>query len=252
MKILVGNTGLIGKTLQESDHFVGINTSNINQYGGLVENGDELYLSCLPAAKWVVNQRLGIDIENINSIMRSLSMRRYSKIVLFSTIDVYSESPVGVNENFIPTVSKLSYGGNRYLFELYVRSLLKTDDLKIFRLPALYNKHIKKNILFDLINNNNADQINLNSAYQWYNLDKLYSDVIKYSKNYPDKTVFNLFPEPIETRDIVSLFPQYNLTLSANRVEYMYATKYSATPYTMSRQDSFEDIKKFVNEISSK
>lgn len=57
MKIIVGNTGLVGTTLCESINFdLKFNSSNIGEFISLVEDGSELYLSCLPATKWMVNK----------------------------------------------------------------------------------------------------------------------------------------------------------------------------------------------------
>jgi hypothetical protein len=247
MKLLFGSTGLIGKTLLESEMFCGFNTKNSNDFNSIAENGDELYLCCLPAAKWQVNQALDRDIRNIEHITDIISKKRYSKVVLISTIDVYCESPLKYNEDYVPQIKSLNYGSNRYLFELFVRSFVKFDDLKIFRLPALYNKHIKKNILFDLLNNNNVDKININSSYQWYNLNNLWNDIKKYSAEYPKETIFNLFPEPIETKDIVAMFPEYNLTLFGNRVQYDYTTKLTDSGYIQTKGESLREIQEFIN-----
>jgi hypothetical protein len=182
MKILVGNTGLIGTTISEYEKFdLYFNSKNIHTFVNLVKNGDELFLSCLPAEKWLVNKNIQQDINNINNIINILSIYSYSKIILISTIDVYSQSPLGSNEDTKPLIKELNYGNNRYLFELLVRDILKYEQLKIFRLPALFNRHIKKNILYDLINDNNVSQINYNSTFQWYNLNMLSNDMKYYT-----------------------------------------------------------------------
>lgn len=247
VKILVGNTGLVGKTLCESIEFTHtFNTKNIHEFSSIVKDGAEIYLSCLPATKWIVNKNLKRDIENINYIINMISQHEYKKVVLFSTIDVYNDSPLNVDEDYFPNLKGLSYGNNRYLFEMFVQQFVKTQSLKVFRLSALYNKHIKKNILFDLLNSNNVQSINKNSKYQWYNLDNLHLDIEKYQKKYPNEVVFNLFPEPIETQQILELFPKVETSFS-NRIEYNYRTKYSNFGYSNSANDVICDIRKFVN-----
>jgi nucleoside-diphosphate-sugar epimerase len=256
MKILVGNTGLIGTTLTETMKFdLMFNSKNINKFNKLVdEDGYELYLSCLPATKWMVNKNLPSDLDNIQNIINILRKQKYSKIVLFSTIDVYNDSPLDVNEDYKPNFGNLSYGNNRYLFELMVKECLEFDDLKVFRLPALFNRHIKKNVLFDLINNNNVDQINSNSMFQWYNLDNLYNDIIKYSSEFPHETTFNLFTEPVETIDIVSLFENAKDLVKHNniKISYDYTTKYHNSGYIKTKDEVLIEIKKFIDEISCK
>lgn len=253
MKIIVGNTGLIGKTITENNHFdLQYNSKNIDQLPFDSIDGCDLFLSCLPATKWLVNKNLQQDINNINNIINILSKRKYNSITLISTIDVYNESPLKSNELTPPKITKLSYGNNRYFFEMMVSDLLSYNDLKIFRLPALFNKHIKKNVLYDLINNNNVDQINSNSYFQWYNLDKLHLDIFYFSRKYPTERIFNLFPEPVYTKDIVDFFPDLKNKVNNNLplVEYDYTTKFG--DYIDTKENVIMDIKKFINESISK
>lgn len=256
MKIIIGNTGLIGKTISDNQKFdFSFNTKNIGEFRDIVKNGDELFLSCLPATKWLVNQNINDDILNINKLINIFSYASYSKITLISTIDIYNDSPLFVNENYHPNVSKLSYGNNRYFFELLVKQTLKYDDLKIFRLPALFGKHIKKNILFDLLTNNNVDKINMDSTYQWYNLEHLNTDIKRYCEYYPSKTEFNFFTEPLHTSFIVDLFPEHKEIIKDNireSVTYDYKTIYgNNNGYMYSKNLIINDIKNFINEFRS-
>jgi hypothetical protein len=255
MKLLVGNTGLVGQTIKQSETFdYEFNSKNLYTFEHLAKDGDELFLTCLPATKWLVNKNLTADIQNINNIISVISKFHYSKITLISTIDVYNDSPASLHthEDYYPNVSKLSYGNNRYMFELMVREMVKYDDLKIFRLPALFNSLIKKNVLYDLIHNNNVDQINQNSYYQWYNLDNLYDDIKIYSEKYPDETVFNLFTEPIYTADIVKLFPHYiDKVKNGDFIMYNYKTKFG-NYYISDKHTVLNEIKQFINEFSIK
>jgi nucleoside-diphosphate-sugar epimerase len=255
MKILIGNTGLVGTTLCESINFdLKFNSSNISEFYHKDINNSELYLSCLPATKWIVNQNPIRDFENMMNILNIIKTKRYSKIILISTIDVYGNSPLNSNEDYIPQLNNFSYGNNRYLFELFIKEMVKTDDLKIFRLPALFNLHIKKNIIYDLIHNNNVEQINSNSSYQWYNLNNLHNDIEKYSNHYPDETVFNLFTEPIDSVDIIKMFPNYieKVLYSKNKIIYDFTTKFNKNGYISSKEDILIEIKKFINEVSVK
>ena len=232
MKIIVGNTGLVGKTICEQETFdLEFNTKNIQYYSELVSDGGDLFLSCLPATKWLVNHH---PLEDRN---------------------VYNTSPLKSDEDFIDYCPfTLNYGSNRRYFELSVMKSLIYDDLKIIRLPALFNKHIKKNVLFDLINNNNINQINSNSCYQWYNLNNLSADISFYTENYPKENSFNLFGEPIDTEDILSFFPQHkdNVKTFEMRVVYDYTTKFSNSRYITTKDKTLSDIKTFIDEFSFK
>lgn len=252
MRLLIGDTGLVGKNLLQQKSFdYTYNSSNVKNLEVYARPGDELYLSCLPAAKWIVNQNLKQDIINIQNIISHIRKLSYSKVVLISTIDVYNDSPQGVDEDYSPNITKLSYGANRYLFELMVKEMLRYDVLQIFRLPALYGPYLKKNVVYDLLNKNNPDQINANSAYQWYNLNDLSEHINVCTSRHPGETVFNLFPEPVETQDITNLFPDVTPDHRA-RMEYNYKTKFTRTGYLYDKQTSLSSLKNFINEASCK
>jgi hypothetical protein len=254
MKILVGDTGLIGNTLKEKIQFdFTYNTRNISTFNDVEYKNATLYLSCLPATKWMVNKNIPLDIININKIIDTISNQKFDRVILFSTIDVYTDTPPLSDENSPIHLKSLSYGTNRYLFELLVKEFVHTDDLKIFRLPALFSKNIKKNVLYDLIHNNNVDQINRNSAFQWYNLDNLTRDVENLIENYNNETSFNLFTEPLDTNDIISLFPHYETITYSSPVksEYNYKTIHSESGYIMTKEEVLKEIKILVDETSN-
>lgn len=251
MKIIIGNTGLVGTTLCESINFdLKFNSSNLENFPNIVEDGSELYLTCLPATKWMVNKNVTGDFDNLINILNVIKQKKYSKVILISTIDVYNNSPLKSNEDNLPLIQSLNYGNNRYLFEVLCKDYLITDEFKIFRLPALFNRHIKKNVLFDLINNNNVEQINSNSMFQWYNLNNLSNDIIRYINEFPEENTFNLFPEPIDSLEIVNLFPhlQNKVSFSENKITYDFTTKFSNNGYISTKEDILTEIKEFINE----
>jgi nucleoside-diphosphate-sugar epimerase len=255
MKIIIGNTGLVGTTLCKSINFdLKFNSSNLTDFPNIVKDDTELYLTCLPATKWIVNKNTTEDFENMMNIINLIKMKKYKKVVLISTIDVYNSSELKSNENTIPLIRNFNYGNNRYLFEILVKEYLQTEELKIFRLPALFNQHIKKNILFDLINNNNVESINANSSYQWYNLNNLSNDIIKFSEKYPNEIIFNLFPEPIDSSEIINLFPfiSNQVNFSENKIIYNFTTKFSNNGYITPKEEILIEIKELINELSVK
>ena len=177
MKILIGNTGLIGKNLKDQQEFdYEFNSKNIQELNECPD-GCDLYLSCLPATKWVINQNVIQDLNNISNIFSHISKKKYKRVYLFSTIDVYGNSPLHVNEDYSPNFSDFNYGSNRLLFENIVRQFIDYENIYVFRLPALFGKYLKKNIIFDLLNDNLIGNINLNSYYQWYSLKNLTKDI---------------------------------------------------------------------------
>lgn len=252
MKLIIGNTGLIGTTLKEGLNFdYEFNSKNIQNLSNLTfkEKLPDLYLSCLPATKWKINQDPVSDFLNIIDIIEVVTKHEYGTIVLYSTIDIYNSSPLKSNEDYIPNIDQLNYGNNRFLFERLIKNLVKYKKLIIIRLPALFGKHIKKNIIYDLLNNNQIEKINYNSSYQWYNLDKLIDDTKRYINNTKNKhNYINIFPEPIKTSDILSLFDidKTKVNSLSPSIIYDYSTKFSETGYTESAESVLKQLKNFI------
>jgi hypothetical protein len=250
MKILIGNTGLVGQTLKESINFdFEYNSKSIHSYSP--PNGCDLYLSCLPSTKWQINKDTKRDIETIVDIIKLIGYVKYKNIYVISTIDVYGNSPIGVDEDFDPIFKDFSYGSNRYLFEKMVLKHLIYDNVKVFRLPALFSKNIKKNILYDLLHNNNIHMINKHSSFQWYNLNDLANDISLYDDKYPNEVIINLFTEPLDSKEIINLFPSHKekVVNSEIKILYDYTTKYSTTGYIKPKEIVLNEIKKLVNEF---
>jgi hypothetical protein len=257
MNILIGNTGLVGTTLKKSTSFdFEFNSSNIHEYIDKVPDGCNLFLACLPGTKWLVNKNVKKDLDNIQSIFSIISTKKYNNINLISTIDVYCDSSLKSNEKTIPTVKSLSYGTNRYLFERMINQLLDYEDLMIFRLPALFSKDFKKNALYDLLNNNNVEKVNINSVYQWYNLDYLYGDILFYQEHKnTNQFKFNLFSQGVRTKKIVEeLFPEHlnKVQKDVFAVNYDFCTELDKSGYLYTEEESFQQIKEFVNEYRNK
>jgi len=245
--IIVGYTGFVGQTLCDDIHFdYHFNSKNLYEIVKCPE-GCNLYLSCLPATKWMVNKNVAADIENIFSIIEYLKQNKYSKVYLMSTIDVYGDSPTGVSETYAPNYSGLNYGSNRLMFESLVKNYLEYEEYRVFRLPALFGKNLKKNIIFDLMNDNQVEKINTNSYFQWYDLSELSKHICEFSYNHPEVEVFNLFPEPVSTIEILDTFFPDKRCSSGNLINYNYRTEYSETGYIYSKEDTLAKLSKFLS-----
>jgi hypothetical protein len=251
MNLLVGNTGLIGNTLKDDLKFdYEFNSRNLEEllHLDIDPNEDDLFLCCLPATKWLVNQDPSLDLENIFKILSVISKKSYRNIILYSTIDVYIDAPLESDESYVPKISTLNYGNNRYIFEQLVASTVKHRNLVILRLPALFGKHIKKNIIFDLLNNNQIDKINYNSKYQWYNLEKLVEDTyycIGISNGF---SITNLFSEPINTSDVLKLFKinKSQVDTKNNEITYNFKTNTNKHKYVGNKDIVLKEIEKFI------
>lgn len=202
MKAIVGYTGFVGSNLLQFytfDNFY--NSKNFEEAKG--KHFEEIFFCGIPAVKWFANKNPNEDanvIENIKNILNTITC---DKFILISTIDVYTSTNCFSNEDSqINFLKNHAYGKNRYLFEKYIED--KFENHFIIRLPALFGKGLKKNIIFDLINNNQVENIPFNSSFQWYSIDRLKNDIDIVINN--NVKICNLFTEPIETKEIVYLF----------------------------------------------
>jgi len=191
---LVGYTGFVGSNIlsyfkKKKLRIKKYNSKNIESIHK--KNFTHLVFAGLPATKWKINQNPKKDMRNINSILKLLKTIKVKKFILISTIDIYN--------------TKEAYGKNRLFFEKSIFKIFKSST--IFRLPALFGPGLKKNILFDLINKNEVEKININNFYQWLNIDDLNFELNKALDRKQDKSkIVELFTEPIKTEQICKLF----------------------------------------------
>ena len=262
---IVGYSGFVGSNLLQyykCDKFY--NSKNFEEAKN--QHFDVLYFCGIPAIKWYANKFPDIDfttIENIKNILKTITC---DKFILISTIDVYEITDADssgtniLNEDYKCNFElNHTYGKNRYLFENFIAENFKKHH--IVRLPALFGKGLKKNIIYDLINNNQIENIPYNSSFQWYNLDRIKDDIDSVVKN--DIKICNLFTEPLETKDIIKLFHKvYNkdydfrieyLGSNYNKLTYNVLTKYSgifestANNYVCDKISVLNDIERFLN-----
>lgn len=224
MDAIVGYTGFVGSNLLQFikfDHFY--NSLNISEMIDKVY--DKVYFCGIPAVKYYANKYPEEDFKTIETIKNIIRTIKCNKFILVSTIDVY-ENPnddmfeFNLNEDYeCDYRNNHAYGSNRYLFELFVKETFV--DYHIVRLGSLFGKGLKKNIIYDLINNNQIQNIPLNSFFQWYYLNRLGNDINIIINN--NIRTCNLFSEPVLTRHIVELFCKIYSPSNEFAIEYLNA-----------------------------
>jgi len=205
---LIGYTGLVGKhILNNAEHNIDFiyNTKNINEIKN--KEFDLLICSCLSGNKRIVNENSTDDFNNVIFLMNVLNTIKVNKLILISTIEVYDKNFIDESHNIDST--KLNpYGRNRYIFENYCN---KKFNSYIIRLPVIFGKGIKKNVIFDLVNKK-FEYINLNDIIQFYDLNNIYTDIIKIINN--DLKISNLISEPILIKTLAKDI--FNINLDHN------------------------------------
>lgn len=212
MNALIGYTGFVGSNLLTNIN----NKNNIDLYNSKnitkirKKKYHQIICAGLPAAKWIVNKNAKRDNRNLKKLINNLNSIQCDFFILISTIDVYS--------------SKETYGKNRKLLENFIKNKFK--NFLIIRLPALFGKGIKKNIIFDLLNENNLDKINLNDSFQWFDLSSLYKIINNIKKNKVKNKIIELYSKPISNKLIVKLFPNIKIKkISQKPIYYNYKPK---------------------------
>lgn len=89
------------------------------------------------------------DLDIMRTARSNLRRIRPEKVVLISTIAVYSDSKGKDERSPIAEGELAPYGANRLQLERWVRE--DFDDAVVMRLPALYGEGLKKNFVRDLI-----------------------------------------------------------------------------------------------------
>jgi nucleoside-diphosphate-sugar epimerase len=193
---LIGHTGFVGGNLARQHKFEDcFNSSNIEAVAG--RTFDLIVCAGVPSEKWKANAEPDRDRQNIGRLMAALVRVEAPRLVLISTVDVFKD-PVEVDEDSpISTVGLQPYGRNRRHLEEFVASHF---DASIVRLPGLYGTGLKKNAIFDLLNHNQVEKIDSRGVFQFYGVDRLWSDIeIVLNEALP---VAHLVTEPVSMQEV--------------------------------------------------
>jgi nucleoside-diphosphate-sugar epimerase len=196
---LVGYSGFVGSTLLKQFNFDDLyRSTNISEIQG--KTYDTVVCAGAPAVKWLANKEPIQDKESIDSLISHISTLKCNKFILISTVDVFKDSSKVVESTPIDTNGQHSYGLHRYQLEEFVKTHF--DDYLIVRLPGLVGPGLKKNVIYDFLNNNNLDAIDHRGVFQFYPMVNLWSD-IKVAINSNCKLI-HLTSEPISVKEIAS------------------------------------------------
>ena len=216
----------------------------------LHQSYDLIVCAGISSVKWLSNKEPEKDRADIESLENVLKTIHAKKFILISTIDVY---PLAVGENEDYSCDKMSnhpYGTHRLAFENFC--IEKFSDLNIIRLPGLFGDGLKKNVIYDLLNDNCLEMINTDSSFQYYDLNCLWKDIQKAVEN--DIRKINLFTEPIETRSLLKAFFPSKIVgqKPVSEKHYDLHTKYSSYwskegPYIYTKSEVMEQISEFIN-----
>jgi nucleoside-diphosphate-sugar epimerase len=247
---LIGYTGFVGGNLLNQQAFDDCyNSSNIKQIKN--KSYDRIICAGVPAQKWIANREPIQDRKNIQSLIQHLKTVKTEKFILISTVDVYP-SPIDVDEKSkIQLKDCHPYGKHRLELEQFISD---NFDSIIIRLPALFGTGLKKNIIFDFLNNNNIEQINPKGIFQFYCLDHLSKDIEIAQKS--DLQLINISSEPTSVTEIAKLClgHQFINEMDAAGIKYDYKSCYAEDfggnhGYLYSKDQVLSDLKAYIDRV---
>lgn len=241
---LIGHTGFVGSNLLRQRHFdATYNSISIGDIRGCAFG--RVLCAGVTAVKWWANKNPEEDWVKIKNLIDHLSHITADRFTLISTVDIYG-SPCGLAEDTRPDEANLhAYGLNRLRLEDFIRSHFPRHH--IVRLPALFGSGLKKNAIYDLMNDNMTDVINPASSFQWYPVHRLSDDLECVENN--DIPLINFVTQPVTMGTIQQLyFPNVAMGAKAgSAVHYDLHTRLgrlfgSDNEYILSKENVLSDL----------
>ncbi len=198
---LIGHTGFVGGNLRSQKDFTDLyNSKNIQDIRG--KSYDLVVCAGVNAVKWMANKDPETDWQGIQDLLENLKDVQAERFVLISTVDVYPQISDVDEDTTIDSAANHAYGRHRYSVEEFVRENFSRHH--VVRLPGLFGDGLKKNAIYDLINDNCLEMINPACSFQYYPLDRIWADVRKAIDF--DLRLVNFATEPVATKDILAEF----------------------------------------------
>lgn len=171
---LIGHSGFVGSNLLAKRSYESLyRSSDIDSIRG--QYFDHVVCAGVQAMKWWANLHPDEDKAGIARLTGPLSEIMAERFTLISTIDVYP-SPRDVDEDtVIERENHHAYGLHRLEVEDWVREHF--PSVLIVRLPGLFGPGIKKNVIYDMIHDNNLDKVHPGGVFQYYDLRRLADDM---------------------------------------------------------------------------
>lgn len=171
---LIGFSGFVGGTLLKQSNFEALfRSTNIHDIAN--REFDVVVCAGAPAQKWIANREPEADREKIDSLINHLRTVKCKTFILISTVDVF-KNPIGVDESTLVDESGLHpYGLHRRLLEKFVEQHFSQH--LILRLPGLVGPGLRKNVIFDFLNDNNLNAVESRGIFQFYPMVNLWPDI---------------------------------------------------------------------------
>jgi hypothetical protein len=171
---LIGHTGFVGSTLKRQTRFDALfRSTDISRIDG--QRFDTVVCAAAPAMKWAANADPESDARAIDGLIGHLRTLSCGRFVLVSTVDVYRDPQLVDETTGAPLEGLQPYGFNRRRLEMFVTEHF--EQVLVVRLPGLVGPGLRKNVVFDLLHENNLDAVDSRGIFQFYPMVNLWWDI---------------------------------------------------------------------------
>ncbi len=245
---LIGYTGFVGSSLRKQGFFESMyRSTNISEISGKLF--DLVVCAGAPAQKWIANRDPVEDRKKIEGLIMHLKSIQSNTFVLISSVDVF-KSPVGVNEETDIDIDGLhAYGTHRRMLEEFVEQHFSNH--LIIRLPGLVGPGLRKNIIFDFLNDNNLHTIDSRGVFQFYPMVNLWYDIQTALKE--NLKLVHLTAEPISVATVAAdgFGKPFNQELSVGVASYDMRSNYAKVLggsglYQYSKRETIQAIRAYA------
>ena len=245
---LIGFSGFVGATLLNQRKFERCFRSTTI---GEMDGGDfDLVVCAAPSAqKWIANHEPEADRRKVESLIGHLKTIQCNTFVLISTVDVFKR-PLAVNEDSLVDEEGLHpYGLHRRGIEKFVAG--RFPKHLIVRLSGLVGPGLRKNVIFDFLNNHNLHMIDSRGVFQFYPMVNLWRDIqiaLQAGLN-----LVHLTAEPVSVAEIAlaGFDKQFDQTLPVPAPAYDLQSKYAGLfggegVYQYSKRETIQTVQAYA------
>lgn len=195
---IIGSNGFVGSSVLralKSDDIVLIDRSNIDLCSSY--DYSTLFICAGEPRKWFVNSNIKVATKTMVELYSIISRFRARKVIYFSSIDVYNVD-FTVNDGY----SIEPYGVTKLVLEELITKIF--ENCVIVRLGALFGKGLKKNFLFDLLNERHEwiEKQSPLSGFQYFNMGQI-KLVLDNVEEIQGQHIVDAFSEVVYNQDIM-------------------------------------------------
>lgn len=245
---LIGHSGFVGGTLLRQRSFEALyRSTNIDAIAG--RRFDTVVCAGAPAQKWLANREPDADLRKIEGLIDHLARIQCSTFILISTVDVFDQYVRVDEDSPVDELELQPYGRNRRLLETFAQGHF--NRCIVVRLPGLVGPGLRKNVIYDLLNDNNLHAIESRAVYQFYPMVNLWHDLQLAQRL--DLRLLHLTAEPISVAEVsqYGFGNKFDQVLDAPPARYDFRSRHAALfggagAYQYSKRETLQAVRAYV------